>query len=97
MVINEIKLRFFLEAFTNKGIPLDVEVLQVVLEQGNLFDCIQPLVQSNAVPSGAQFRRLLAQGGVQKNGTRMQDLSEKIENGDVLRIGKRTFVKIEFI
>lgn len=89
--------RFFSEAFTNKGIPQDVEVLQVVLEQGNLFDCIQPLVQSNAVPSGAQFRRLLAQGGVQKNGTRMQDLSKKIENGDVLRIGKRTFVKIEFI
>ncbi len=86
--------RFFKEAFTDKGIPEKVEVLQVVLEQGNLYDCIQPLIQAGIVSSGAQLRRLIAQGGVKKNGETVCELTEKIQENDVLRIGRRQFVQL---
>ncbi|MCM1056550.1 MAG: tyrosine--tRNA ligase [Firmicutes bacterium] len=87
--------RFFREAFTDRQIPKDVDSLQVVMEKGNLLDCIRPLVNGGYVESGAQFRRLVAQGGVQRNGERVKDMEEKIKTGDVLKVGKRQFVRIE--
>lgn len=84
--------RFFKEAFTDKGIPEKEEVLQVILEQGNLYDCIRPLIQAGIVSSGAQLRRLIAQGSVKKNGETVCELTEKIQENDVLRVGKRQFV-----
>lgn len=64
------------------------------MEQGTLFDCIRPLVQSGLISSGAEFRRLVAQGGLQKNGEKARTLDEKIQTGDVLRIGKKKFVRL---
>lgn len=89
--------RFFEEAFTKKEIPREVDNIQIVLEQGNLFDCIRPLVQGGLVSSGSELRRLISQGGVQKNGVRVKDLSEKIQSGDVLQIGKKRFVRMELV
>ena len=86
--------RFFKEAFTDKGIPEKAEALQVILEQGNLYDCIRPLIQAGIVSSGAQLRRLIAQGGVKKNGETVCELTEKIQENDVLRVGKRQFVQL---
>lgn len=86
--------RFFKEAFTDKGIPEKEEVLQVILEQGNLYDCIRPLIQAGIVSSGAQLRRLIAQGSVKKNGETVCELTEKIQENDVLRVGKRQFVQL---
>ena len=86
--------RFFKEAFTDKGIPEKAEALQVILEQGNLYDCIRPLIQEGIVSSGSQLRRLIAQGGVKKNGETVCELTEKIQENDVLRVGKRQFVQL---
>lgn len=86
---------FFLEAFTRRQVPDDVDVLPVVMEMGKLLDCIRPLVNAGIVSSGAEFRRMLVQGGIQKNGMRVGSVEEVIQTGDVLRIGKRKFVKIE--
>ena len=86
---------FFLEAFTRRQVPDDVDVLPVVMEMGKLLDCIRPLVNAGIVSSGAEFRRMLTQGGIQKNGIRVGSVEEVIQTGDVLRIGKRKFVKIE--
>lgn len=86
---------FFLEAFTKRQVPENVDKLQVVMEKGNLLDCIRPLVNGGYVGSGAEFRRLVAQGGVQKNGERVDSLEEKIRTGDVLKVGKRRFVRVE--
>lgn len=88
---------FFQEAFTNKGIPEKVDILQVVLEQGNLYDCIRPLIQEGAVESGAALRRMISQGGVKKNGALVMDLTQEVKEGDVLKIGKRHFVKVHFV
>lgn len=86
---------FFREAFTNRRVPEDVDTLQVIIEKGNLLDCIRPLVNGGYVVSGAELRRLVAQGGVQKNGERVKNMEEKIRSGDVLKVGKRKFVRIE--
>ncbi len=86
---------FFREAFTNRRVPEDVDVLQIILEKGNLLDCVRPLVSGGYVSSGSEFRRLVAQGGVQRNGERVKDMEEKIRTGDVLKVGKRQFVRVE--
>lgn len=91
----EMAERFFIEAFTNKEVPEQAEKLCVVLEHGTLFDCVRPLVNAGLVGSGAEFRRLLAQGGVKKNGVKIDNLEEAVKSGDVLQVGKRKFVRVE--
>jgi len=86
---------FFIEAFTNKGVPEQAKALAVVLEKGTLSDCVRPLVSAEMVGSGAEFRRLIAQGGVQKNGIPVKTIEEEVRTGDVLKIGKRRFVRVE--
>lgn len=87
--------KFFREAFTDRLVPEEADTLQVIMEKGNLLDCVRPLVNGGYVGSGAEFRRLVAQGGVQRNGERVKDLEEKIQTGDVLKVGKRKFVRIK--
>lgn len=89
--------RFFEEAFTKKEIPQEVESLEIAAQQRNLFDCLTPFVESGLVNSGSELRRLVAQGGVRKNGVPVTDMEDSIENGDVLRIGKKKFVKLILI
>ncbi len=89
--------RFFEEAFTKKEIPQEVESLEIVAKQKNLFDCLVPFVESGLVSSGSEFRRLVVQGGVRKNGTPVTGMEDSIEDGDVLRIGKKKFVKLIFV
>ncbi len=86
--------KFFEEAFTRREIPEEIDLLEIKAEQNNFFDCLMPLVQSGLVKSGSEFRRLVAQGGVRKNGEVVSDMEEKIQSGDVLRIGKKKFVKL---
>ncbi len=86
---------FFAEVFTNRRVPEDADLLPVILEKGNLLDCVRPLVNGGYVGSGAEFRRLVAQGGVQKNGETVKDMTETVRAGDVLKVGKRKFVRIE--
>lgn len=88
---------FFEEAFTRKAVPSQVDSVQVVLERSNLLDCIRPLVQEGVVNSGSELRRLIAQGGILRNGNRVNAPEEPIQNGDVLRIGKKRFVKLELV
>ena len=87
--------RFFREAFTEKTVPEQADGLPVVMESGTLYDCIRPLVNAGIVSSGGQFRRLLAQGGVKKNGVPVSALEEPVQTGDVLKVGKRSFVRVE--
>ena len=89
--------KFFEEAFTKKMIPDDIDSIQIVLDRNNLYDCIQPLVRSGVIASGSELRRLIAQGGLQKNGVRVAALEETIQNGDVLRVGKKKFVRLELL
>lgn len=89
--------RFFTEAFTRKEIPQDVEVLQMnTLKDAVLLQLAPALAERGYVKSSNEFRRLIAQGGIQVNGKKTQNSDMLIESGDVLRIGKKIFVKVEF-
>jgi len=87
--------RFFTQAFTKREVPRQADGLSVVLERGTLYDCVRPLVNAGLVGSGAEFRRLISQGGVQKNGVRVEALEEAVQTGDILKVGKRKFVRVE--
>ncbi len=89
--------KFFEEAFTRKEIPKEIDSIQIVMEQKNLFDCLYPFVQSGLVSSGSELRRLVNQGGVRKNGEIVTSMEEPIRTGDVLRIGKKKFVKLVLV
>jgi len=65
--------------------------------QQTLFDAVKPLIEGGFIASGSDLRRLLKQGGVQKNGERIDSLDEKIWTGDVLKIGKKRFVRLELV
>lgn len=90
-------VKFFETAFTRKAIPDNLDKIQVVMDKNNLFDCITPLIQAGFINSGSELRRLIAQGGMQKNGERVKQLEEPIQNKDVLRLGKKRFVQLELL
>ena len=93
--------QFYQEAFSKKVIPQEIPVLQVVMEKENdivtLPDVIRPLVNGGFIASGGEFRRLVTQGGVQKNGEKVNGVEEVVHTGDVLKIGKKKFVRIELV
>lgn len=86
--------KYFEEAFSKKEIPQEIDTMEVATNQNNLFDTIRPLVEGGVVKSGSDMRRLLEQGGIQKNGTKINSLDEAIQTGDILKIGKKHFIKI---
>ena len=61
-----------------------------------LGDLSPLLVQEGFVASGSEFRRLLAQGGVRVNMEKESSMNREVENGDVLKIGKKKFLRICF-
>lgn len=89
--------KFFKEAFTDKAVPGQVPAIQVVMERGILLDAVRPLVENGLAASGSELRRLVAQGGVQKNGEKISSMEERIRTGDVLKIGKKRFVRLEMV
>ncbi len=86
---------FFREAFSEKSIPTDIPTLFVTRQKGTLQDVIPPLLENSLVKSGGEFRRLIMQGGVQINMEKISSLETPIHTGDVLKIGKKTFVKLK--
>lgn len=89
--------KFFREAFTQKEIPEEIDSLEIPVKQKNFFDCLTPLVEAGLVKSGSEFRRLVTQGGVRKNGAVVSDMEETIMDGDVLKIGKKKFVRVVLV
>ncbi|WP_343208936.1 tyrosine--tRNA ligase [Anaerolentibacter hominis] len=85
---------FYDTAFSRKEIPDDIPDLVIADDNDRLIDIIPLLVKNGLVPSGSEFRRLLKQGGVRINGEQQGDLDWVLAQGDVLRIGKKKFVRI---
>jgi len=85
---------FFIQAFSRKEIPEQVDILPVPGGQGRLSEYIQLLVSAGYAASGSELRRMVTQGGVRKNGIRVDSVEETVHSGDVLKIGKHRFVKI---
>lgn len=85
-------IKFYEEAFMNKAIPENIE--EVKVEGGTLLDITSDLVEKGFVESRNEFRRLIKQGGVKLNQKKVDSLDVSIQSGDVLKIGKKKFLKI---
>ncbi len=82
----------FINVVSNKGIPEDIEEVQV--EAGkNILDLLTDL---QFVQSRSEGKRLLQGGGVKIDGNKITDMAYTIESSDpiVLQAGKRKFAKL---
>jgi len=83
---------FYITAFSKKEIPDNIPSLNFM--GSNLRDIIDDLIKGKFVPSKKEFNRLLEQGGIKLNGEKIQDLDINIKNNDVLKIGKKKFLRL---
>ncbi len=86
--------KYYEAAFSKKAIPESIPKLAISKDISSLNDIIPLLVKENLVQSSSEFKRLIKQGGVQINQEKINDFNLAINNGDILKIGKKKFVKI---
>ncbi len=82
------------KVFVKKDIPDDMPRDTV---SGEEIFITKLMVESGLCQSGGEAKRLIAQGGVYLNGDRILShvVPLKISNGDVLKVGKRKFLKLK--
>lgn len=87
-------ISFYDAAFSKKAIPDDIPELTIA-EGATIGSVALSFVEMKFVPSKSEFIRMLKQGGVQLNGEKIgfADIDKVLNNGDVLKIGKKNFVK----
>ncbi len=87
--------REFDEIFVKKGLPDEIPDF-VVPKELNKIDILELLLLTKTAPSKGEARRLVMQGGVSLNGNKITDVKSIIEinSGDVLKVGKRNFIKL---
>ena len=86
---------YFDKAFGTKSIPDNIPELKIDKDNDKLVDIISILVGKSFVQSTSEFRRMLKQNGVQINGEKINDLDYMIKDGDVIKIGKKTFIRFK--
>ncbi len=85
---------FYREAFSKKAIPEDIPELEIPIEKDTLLSILSILATAGYAPGSSQLRRMIAQGGVRLNGDKVEDMANPIHDGDVLKIGKKTFLRL---
>ncbi|OGQ05291.1 MAG: tyrosine--tRNA ligase [Deltaproteobacteria bacterium RIFCSPLOWO2_01_44_7] len=86
----------FEKVFAKKEKPSDIE--EKILKKKGEIPLVEILVESGLTTSKSEARRLIQQGGVKLDETRVEDLDKKIEATGVrlLQVGKRKFLKVKF-
>ena len=74
-----------------------VRQLDAIIGNERIEDIIPQLVKQEFVRSKSEFLRLIEQNGVSFNGDKLthEELVTAIQNGDVLQIGKKRFLRLE--
>lgn len=88
----EIAKKFFIDAFQKNKTPDNIPELKVNVSTFN--ELIPLLTENNFSKSNSDVRRLLKQGGVKLNNEVLNDVNKEIKNSDVIKLGKKVFVKI---
>ena len=81
----------FDEVIVNKSIPDDIPEFQIESET-SLVDAV---FLSKVVASKSEVRRLVKQGAVSVDGKKIDDAGFSLRSGQVIKIGKRRFLKIK--
>jgi len=84
----------FQKVFVKKDVPDNIPEFTVPI--GDVF-ITKLMLESGLCQSGGEAKRLIAQGGVSINGTRVNSHSNPLEvkDGDILKVGKRKFIKLK--
>lgn len=85
---------FYQEAFGKKAVPKDVPELDIPMEIRTIANCLPLLAAAGYGESNNALRRLLSQGGISKNGEKVTAADTPLEDGDVLKLGKKRFVRL---
>lgn len=85
---------FYRAAFERREIPEELPKLRLPEGETTLFGLFPVLVSAGFAASGSELRRLAEQGGIKRNGVTEKRPDAKINPGDVLRLGKKKFVKV---
>ena len=85
---------FYREAFGSKAVPTDVPVLEIPMECSTFKEVMGIIAAAGYAAGTSELRRLVSQGGVRKNGEKFTGVDEPIADGDILKIGKKLFVKL---
>lgn len=88
---------YYEAAFRKKDIPDDIPELLMEKQDASIGDSVLQVIQMGFVKSKSEFIRLVNQGGVQLNREKvtLEDLNRIIVNDDVMKIGKKHFVKFK--
>ncbi|MBN1948258.1 MAG: tyrosine--tRNA ligase [Candidatus Cloacimonetes bacterium] len=78
--------------FSQKEIPDDIPVFQLT---GSDIGLAEALVMSGVCSSGSEVRRLLQQNAITIAGKKINDISYKIEDECIIKIGKRRFLEVK--
>ena len=82
---------YFKRLFQKNEIPEDIEHIKI---EGN-ENIVDVITKAKLVSSKNEGRRLIEQGGVKLNGTKISNFDNLvIKNDDLIQVGKRKFVKI---
>lgn len=84
-------IEFYNTAFSKKAIPDNIPELN--LKGDTIRDILDDLLKEKFIPSKKEFNRLIKQDGIQLNGEKIKELDTNINENDVLKIGKKKFVK----
>jgi len=83
----------FNQIFRDKRLPSQIPIVSLKEKELNILDL---LIKIKLAPSRAEAKRLIEQGGVKIAGQVQRDWRKqvKIKKGEVIRVGKRKFIKI---
>jgi tyrosyl-tRNA synthetase len=84
----------FNKIFQAKGVPDQIEQLTLSNQTYSIVDLI---MLAKLAPSKSEAKRLIQQGGVSLNQTKITDWQAKLQphNGDILKVGKRKFAQFK--
>lgn len=87
---------FYEEAFAQKGIPKEMPEIEIDALKSKLMDLIPVFINMGFISSKAEFIRLGDQGGIKINGHKLDGsaLTQELQSGDVIKIGKKKFVRV---
>ncbi|NFO88240.1 tyrosine--tRNA ligase [Clostridium botulinum] len=91
-------IEYYEQVFKNGCLPSEVPEINIPKEFLKLKEISRILVDEGLVYSNKEFRRLAEQGGVQINTEKVLEFDNaKINDNDILKIGKKKFIKIKRI
>jgi len=79
----------FTKVFSEKGVPTDI--LEINVKKGSTF--LDVMAEHKLVASKSDARRLAEQGAIKLDDKKIDDITKPAESG-VLKVGKRTFVRL---